>query len=94
MATLHPEADIGGSPHPQSDTSGEVLAAQRTLSGWNAGIVYGAAILMSLFHLWVNTIGVMPEIRRNAIHFGFVLFLGYILYPGSQKRIARSPKLN
>lgn len=94
MATLHPEADTGGSPHLRSDTGGEVLTARRTLSGWNAGVVYGAAILMSLFHLWVNTIGVMPEIRRNAVHFGFVLFLGYLLYPGSQKRIVRPPGLN
>ncbi len=64
--------------------AGETLAAQRVLSGWQARIVYGVCILTSLFHLWVNTVGVMPELQRNAIHFGFILFLGYILYPGTK----------
>ncbi|MCP4396823.1 MAG: TRAP transporter fused permease subunit, partial [bacterium] len=39
----------------------------------------------SLFHLWVNTVGIMPEIQRNAAHYGFMLFMGYLLYPVAKK---------
>ncbi|MDP6778552.1 MAG: TRAP transporter fused permease subunit [Candidatus Latescibacteria bacterium] len=57
---------------------------QRTLSGRTSGIVYAVAILTSVFHLWVNTVGVVPEIQRNAIHFGLVLLLAYLYYPASR----------
>jgi TRAP transporter 4TM/12TM fusion protein len=42
-------------------------------------------VLMALFHLWANTIGVIPEFKRNALHFGFILCMGFILYSGSKK---------
>jgi TRAP transporter 4TM/12TM fusion protein len=67
------------------EDAGEVNVTQRVLTDWQTKMVYGVSIFMSLFHLWINTIGVMPEIQRNAIHFGFVVFLGFILYPFSQK---------
>lgn len=67
------------------DKSGEVLATQRKLSGVNTKIIYWTGVLMAIFHLWVNTIGIMPEIQRNAIHFAFILFLGYIIYPSSRR---------
>jgi len=67
-------------PAPEED-SGEVSAVQRQFQGWQSKMIYVVAIAMSLFHLWVNTIGVMPEIQRNAVHFAFVLFLGYLLFP-------------
>ncbi|MBW1614660.1 MAG: TRAP transporter permease [Deltaproteobacteria bacterium] len=40
---------------------------------------------MSLFHIWVNTFGVMPGIYRNAVHLGFVLILVFFLYPMSKR---------
>jgi TRAP transporter 4TM/12TM fusion protein len=65
---------------------GESLSVQRKLSAFPAKLVYVVAIIMSLVHLWFNTFGVMPEIQRNALHFTFVLFLGFILYPLSRKK--------
>ena len=69
---------------PQEDT-GEVKAVLRELSGNWKTFVYIAGISMSLFHLWVNTIGVMPGIYRNAVHLGFVLIMIFLLYPSSKK---------
>jgi TRAP transporter 4TM/12TM fusion protein len=67
------------------DNSGEVIVVQRDFTGWKYNFIYFTGIVMSLFHIWVNTIGLMPEIQRNAIHFSFVLFLGFLLYPVSRK---------
>ena len=65
---------------------GESLSVQRKLFALPAKLVYLVAIIMSLVHLWFNTFGVMPEIQRNALHFAFVLFLGFILFPLSRKK--------
>lgn len=70
------------------DKEGEVLSAKRNLSGIHPRILYWVGVVMALFHLWVNTIGIMPEIQRNALHFAFILFMGFILYPFSA-RLAR-----
>ena len=59
--------------------------------GLHDNIIYIVAVISSLFHLWVNTIGVMPEIQRNALHYSLILFLGYLIYPinkGSINQIA------
>jgi TRAP transporter 4TM/12TM fusion protein len=64
---------------------GETLAARRNLKGFSAQVIYWVGVAMSLFHLWVNTIGIMPEIQINAIHFAFVASMGYILYPLSTR---------
>ncbi|MBW1973329.1 MAG: TRAP transporter permease [Deltaproteobacteria bacterium] len=48
-------------------------------------IIYIICILMSLFHLWVNTFGTMPGIYRNAVHLGFVLVLVFLTIPISKK---------
>ncbi|WP_022850720.1 TRAP transporter permease [Limisalsivibrio acetivorans] len=69
----------------QEEDSGEVLVAQRDLNQWQTKLIYGFGILTSLFHLWINTVGIMPEIQRNAVHFGLILFMGYILYPINKK---------
>ena len=50
---------------------------------------YIIAVIMSLFHIWVNTFGVMPGIYRNAVHLGFVLILVFFLYPMSKKHPQR-----
>jgi len=80
-----------GSMNEQQDhglvsDEGESLSVQRKLHALPAKVVYVVAIIMSLVHLWLNTFGVMPEIQRNALHFTFVLFLGFILYPLSRKK--------
>ncbi len=67
------------------DITGEVITVRRKLSGQTAAIIYWFGILTSLFHLWINTFGILPEIQRNAIHYGAILFMGFILYPLSKK---------
>ena len=63
------------------ESSGEVVVSQKKLSQGLTTTLYWTGIAMSLFHIWVNTVGIMPEIQRNAVHFGFILFMGYIIYP-------------
>ena len=69
-----------------SETEGDMVTTQRKLVGSHERIVFWTCILVSCFHLWANTFGVLPEIQRNAIHFGFLLFIAYLLYPPVQGR--------
>ncbi|MGA1862744.1 TRAP transporter permease [Deferribacter thermophilus] len=78
----------------QEDLSGEVITVQRELSNTLDKIVYFVGIITSLFHLWVNTVGIMPEIQRNALHYSFLLFLGYLLYPMSKKHPEKTLKID
>jgi TRAP transporter 4TM/12TM fusion protein len=71
-----------------TDKGGEVLSTRRRLGGIHAKVLYFAGVLTALFHIWVNTVGIMPEIQRNAIHFAFILFMGFIIYPFNA-RLAR-----
>lgn len=73
----------GQSPEDVEET--EVSTRARKLTGWRWISVYAIGISMSIFHLWVNTIGVMPGIHRNAVHLGFVLVLAFLLYPMTGK---------
>ncbi len=72
-------------PGPEKDHGEVIISTQRELVGIHLKIIYAVGILSSLFHLWVNTVGIMPEIQRNAAHYGFMLFMGYLLYPVSKK---------
>ena len=63
-----------------------MIAAARVPSGKTKAVVYWLGVLMSLFHLWSNSIGLLPEIQRNAIHYAFVLGLGCLLFPLSRRR--------
>jgi len=67
----------------------EVKSVVRTLPGRWQTITYAIAVIMSLFHIWVNTFGVMPGIYRNAVHMGFVLILVFFLYPISKRHPQR-----
>ncbi len=67
----------------------EVKSVVRTLPGAWQATTYVIAVIMSLFHIWVNTFGVMPGIYRNAVHMGFVLILVFSLYPASKKHPKR-----
>ncbi|GAH13422.1 unnamed protein product, partial [marine sediment metagenome] len=42
---------------------------------------YIIGVAASLFHIWVNTVGVMPAIYRNAVHLGFIMVLAFFFYP-------------
>lgn len=64
-----------------ADIDSETLAAKRVLCGATAKLIYITGIICSLFHVWINTFGIMPEIQRNALHFGFILFMGFLQYP-------------
>lgn len=68
-------------PHAQADAQGEAIAVKRILKGKTKRVIYFSGILCSLFHLWINTIGILPEIQRNALHYSFILFMGYLAYP-------------
>ncbi len=63
------------------DSESEVTAARREFKGAMAKLIYWVGVAMALFHIWVNTVGIMPEIQRNALHFAFICFLGYLIYP-------------
>ncbi|MCB4205219.1 TRAP transporter permease [Deferribacterales bacterium Es71-Z0220] len=78
----------------QTDASGEAITVQRVFDGKQQKFIYIFGICMSLFHLWVNTVGIMPEIQRNAVHFGFVLFLGFLIYPISRTLANKTLKLD
>jgi TRAP transporter 4TM/12TM fusion protein len=53
----------------------------RDLIGWRAIAISAIAVSMSLFHIWVNSIGIMSDIHRNAVHLGFLLALAFLTYP-------------
>ncbi len=73
----------------KKDSGGETLAIKRVIEGNTAKLLYATGIICSLFHLWVNTIGILPEIQRNAVHYSFMLFIGFLQYP-LLKRHARA----
>ncbi len=73
------------------ETDGEAIVVKKLLSRKMETLLYWVGVLMAVFHIWINTVGVMPEIQRNAIHFGFVVFMGFIIYPFNQ-RFAKSLK--
>jgi len=78
---------------PEGDTGEGKSAVPTTPGGWQL-LIYVIAILMSVFHIWVNTFGVMPGIYRNAVHMAFVLILIFFLYPFSKERPRRFKTLN
>jgi TRAP transporter 4TM/12TM fusion protein len=44
-------------------------------------VVYWLAVLISVFHIWVNTFGVLSELWRNALHMGLLGALGFFTIP-------------
>ena len=67
------------------EDTGEVTTTFRELHGKWRTVGYLLGIASSLFHIWVNTIGVMPGIYRNAVHLGFIMALTFLFYPMSKK---------
>jgi TRAP transporter 4TM/12TM fusion protein len=97
MTVKHEElnrTDAQNDANTKEDVGGEVIVVQRKLGEVDTKIIYWVGILSSLFHLWINTIGIMPEIQRNAVHYGFILFMGYILYPTSKRHSEKTISLD
>lgn len=53
----------------------------RRLTGYQRLFVYYLCVIISLFHLWVNTLGVITTIFQNALHMASMLMLVFLLYP-------------
>lgn len=72
------------------DVEEGVLDAGKTrkLTGWQDTMVYGLCVLISLFHIWVNTLGVITTIFQNALHMASMLMLAFLIYP-ARKRSSR-----
>lgn len=54
---------------------------------------YWFAVLISLFHVWINTIGVLSELWRNSLHLGLLGALGFITVYPIGKKIKKSRKM-
>lgn len=63
----------------------KVINPRRKFTG-NIGLIISIlAVSFSIFEIWVNTIGVMPSIYRNAVHLSFLLVLAFLLYPPTKE---------
>lgn len=67
------------------EVAGEVRARVRVFTGRKYLFLFTIGVASSLFHIWYATIGVMPEIYRNAVHMGFMISMAYLIYPLSKK---------
>ncbi len=57
---------------------------ERDLRGegsWVARVVFAGGAALSLFHLWLNTFGVLSELRASVIHFAGFAALGALAWP-------------
>ncbi|MEM9131164.1 MAG: TRAP transporter permease [Actinomycetota bacterium] len=87
-----------GAALPHEDDESDVVkeldaeseAAVRKLEGTLLGkVVYGIAVAIAVFHLYVNNFSLMSELWRNAIHMGSLGLLGFLVYPGWKKGARR-----
>ncbi|MEF3255736.1 MAG: TRAP transporter large permease subunit, partial [Deferribacterales bacterium] len=68
------------------DSSGESTIAKRVLTGNWEKFIYWFAVAVSLIHIWYNSFGgILPELRLNALHYGSMLFMGFLMFPLSRK---------
>ncbi|MEW6623604.1 MAG: TRAP transporter permease [Bacillota bacterium] len=76
---------LGTGEQPQATAECQSNIAEegikRKFTGTKGKIVAAVAISFSLFQIWVNSIGVVPEIFRNAVHLSFLLVLTFTLFP-------------
>ncbi len=54
---------------------------------------YWFAVLISLFHIWINTIGILSELWRNSLHLGLLGALGFITVYPIGKKVTTSRKI-
>lgn len=76
------------------DRSGESIVSKRELKGFWENFVYWFAVVTSLLHLWYNSFGILPELRLNAIHYGMMLFMGFLIFPLSTKKAKETFKFD
>jgi len=73
-----------GSDQPVDTEIGETQAAVRGPDAFAGRAVFWVGVLVSLAHLYFNTLGTLPELWTSAIHFGAFGFLCALLFPISQ----------
>lgn len=76
------------------DKTGESIVTKRELKGFWDNFIYWFAVVTSLLHLWYNSFGILPELRLNAIHYGMMLFMGFLIYPLSVKKAKETFKID
>lgn len=77
-----------------TEDSGEVMVSTRELTGRPATVFYCLCIAASVFHVLTNTVWLMPEIQRNALHFAFFVPLAFMIYPFNSKSLDKKPYLD
>jgi len=76
------------------DNTGESIIVKRDLKGGLAKFIYWFAVATSLFHLWYNSFGILPELRMNAVHYGTMLFIGFLSFPMLKKHARATLKID
>ncbi|MCX8084259.1 MAG: TRAP transporter permease [Calditerrivibrio sp.] len=76
------------------DRSGESVTNKRELTGFTDKFVYWFAVATSVLHLWYNSFGILPELKLNAIHYGMMLFMGFLIFPLSSKKPKETFKID
>ena len=72
-------------PEIEVDEKGGGATRIRTISGKPAILLSVFAICTSLFHLYANSFGFVPEMQKCTIHIGCLLFLTFYMYPITKK---------
>ena len=60
----------------------------RTPLGLWAKLILFVTVASSLFHLYTGGYRVLPAMQQRPIHLAFILFLTFILYPPTKKKVA------
>ncbi|MDR7481806.1 MAG: TRAP transporter fused permease subunit [Armatimonadota bacterium] len=61
----------------------------RRLTGWWGALVVAVGVAMALYHLYAATVPFVRQIHLVR-HLMFVLFLSFLLYPGTRRSLART----
>lgn len=75
------------------ETGEETARYERGRDTWPGQVVFWAGVAISLLHIWMNTLGRLPELWASAIHFACFGFLCALLYPAWQGRSALSNRV-
>ncbi|MCP4723619.1 MAG: TRAP transporter fused permease subunit [bacterium] len=54
-------------------------------------VVYYAAIVIAIFHIWANTFGNLSDLWRNSLHFGMLGSLAFLIFEKNKDRISIYP---
>lgn len=64
---------------------------RRSLHGWARHVAFAVAVALSCFQLYTAAFGVLSPERQRGIHYAFVLFLLFLLYPAARSRRQSPP---